>query len=113
MTTLPVPLPMPVVVTRHQCPHCRRYTRASLTRVQQHMDVCWKNTAARGCKTCRHFEPATSEGPYEGHPGWPEECGAGEGIGRPVGLIFPKDGLTLFDGTTGRALPANDAQAAE
>lgn len=33
--------------------------------------------------------------------------GAGDGIGRPVGLIFPHDGLTLFDGTTGRALPGN------
>ena len=31
--------------------------------------------------------------------------GAGDGIGRPVGLMFPKDGLALFDGTTGRALP--------
>lgn len=33
--------------------------------------------------------------------------GAGDGIGRPVGLVFPNDGLTLFDGTTGRALPGN------
>ncbi|PZQ82940.1 MAG: ABC transporter ATP-binding protein [Ancylobacter novellus] len=33
--------------------------------------------------------------------------GANEGIGRKVGLIFPHDGLTLFDGTTGRALPGN------
>ncbi|WP_018389511.1 ABC transporter ATP-binding protein [Ancylobacter sp. FA202] len=31
--------------------------------------------------------------------------GAGDGIGRPVGLMFPKGGLALFDGTTGRALP--------
>ncbi|MGA0562555.1 ABC transporter ATP-binding protein [Ancylobacter sp. VNQ12] len=33
--------------------------------------------------------------------------GANEGIGRKVGLLFPHDGLTLFDGTTGRALPGN------
>ncbi|WP_428028957.1 ABC transporter ATP-binding protein [Ancylobacter sp.] len=32
---------------------------------------------------------------------------AGDGIGRPVGLILPSEGLTLFDGTTGRALPGN------
>lgn len=31
--------------------------------------------------------------------------GWGDGIGRPVGLMFPKEGLALFDGTTGRALP--------
>jgi hypothetical protein len=73
-------LPMPVVVTRHQCPHCRRYTRASRPRVEQHMAVCWRNPAARACKTCKHFEPATSDGPYPEHPGWPEECGAGKGI---------------------------------
>ncbi|MGW4040445.1 hypothetical protein ACWEIM_29920 [Streptomyces sp. NPDC004778] len=85
MTTLPVPLPMPVVVTRHQCSHCRRYTRASLTRVQQHMAVCWKNPAARGCKTCRHFEPP-EPGPYDEHPGWPEGCGADGGpeLERPI-----------------------------
>jgi multiple sugar transport system ATP-binding protein len=28
----------------------------------------------------------------------------GEAIGRPVGLIFPTEGLLLFDGVTGRAL---------
>jgi len=31
--------------------------------------------------------------------------GGDDGIGRKVGLLFPHDGLTLFDGTTGRALP--------
>ncbi|MBS9478006.1 ABC transporter ATP-binding protein [Ancylobacter radicis] len=30
---------------------------------------------------------------------------AGGGIGRRVGLLFPSEGLALFDGTTGRALP--------
>lgn len=31
--------------------------------------------------------------------------GVGSGIGKPVGVLFPLDGLILFDGTTGRALP--------
>ena len=33
--------------------------------------------------------------------------GTGDGIGRPIGMIFPTEGLLLFDGTTERALPAN------
>lgn len=33
--------------------------------------------------------------------------GAGDGIGRPIGMLLPNDGLLLFDGTTERALPAN------
>lgn len=33
--------------------------------------------------------------------------GSGDGIGRPVGMVFPTDGLILFDGATGRALPAH------
>lgn len=32
--------------------------------------------------------------------------GTGDGIGRPVGMVFPTEGLILFDGATGRALPA-------
>ncbi|NUP16504.1 MAG: hypothetical protein HOZ81_10440 [Streptomyces sp.] len=80
-----VALPMPVVVTRHQCPHCRRYTRADPKRVQWHMARCWHNPGARGCKTCKHFEPS-APGPYEGDPGWPEECGAEDGpaLERPI-----------------------------
>ncbi|MFJ8555287.1 hypothetical protein [Streptomyces sp. NPDC093676] len=69
-----VDLPLPVVVTRHQCPHCRRYTRARRDRVKQHMARCWQNPAARACKTCVHYEPADPDGPYPEHPGWPEGC---------------------------------------
>lgn len=71
--------PLPVVVTRHQCPHCGT-TRAKKPAAAAHIGRCWQNPDARGCKTCKFFEPATSEGPYSEHPGWPEECGAGEGI---------------------------------
>lgn len=74
-----VDLPAPIVVARHQCPHCRRYTRARKDRVVEHMGRCWQNPAAQACKTCRHYEPA-EEGPYPEHPGWPEGCGAGRDL---------------------------------
>lgn len=35
-----------------------------------------------------------------------DACGEGGGIGRPVGLALPAEGLVLFDGPTGRAMPA-------
>lgn len=65
-------LPTPVVVTRHQCPHCRR-TWAKRAAAEAHIGRCWKNPAARACKTCVHFEPP-EDGPYPEHPGWPEGC---------------------------------------
>ena len=66
-TAPPVDLPMPVVVSRHQCPFCRRYTRASLTQVQDHMTRCWANPGLRCCKTCTHHQTAS------GTPGDPDE----------------------------------------
>lgn len=74
-----VDLPIPVVVTRHQCPHCR-ITRAKRAAMVAHIARCWQNPAVRACKTCRHYEPP-QEGPYPQHPGWSEDCGAGELIG--------------------------------
>ncbi|WP_399559233.1 hypothetical protein OH809_45510 (plasmid) [Streptomyces sp. NBC_00873] len=76
MTT--VGLPIPVVVTRHQCPHCR-ITRAKKAAAVAHIGRCWQNPAARGCKTCVHFVPP-EEGPYPEHPGWPEGCEADRDI---------------------------------
>jgi hypothetical protein len=49
------PLPTPVVVTRHQCPHCRR-TWAKRAAATAHLARCWKNPAARACKTCAHYD---------------------------------------------------------
>lgn len=69
-----IDLPTPIVVTRHQCPHCRR-TWAKQPAAAAHMARCWQNPAARGCKTCHHYEPADPDGPYPEHPGWPEACG--------------------------------------
>jgi hypothetical protein len=62
-----VDLPMPVVVSRHQCPFCRRFTRASLAQVQDHMTRCWQNPGLRCCKTCTHHQDAS------GTPGSPDE----------------------------------------
>jgi hypothetical protein len=68
-------LPIPVVVTRYQCPFCR-ITRAKKARMVEHIAGCWRNPAARACKTCVRFEPP-EEGPYDEHPGWPAGCEAG------------------------------------
>lgn len=53
-----VDLPMPVVVSRHQCPFCRRFTRADAAQVRDHMTRCWRNPALRCCKTCTHHQDA-------------------------------------------------------
>lgn len=47
--------PIPVTVTRYRCPHCSR-SHAAKFRARQHIERCWYNPDARGCKTCRHFE---------------------------------------------------------
>jgi hypothetical protein len=62
-----IDLPMPVVVSRHQCPFCRRYTKASLAQVQDHMTRCWQNPALRCCKTCTHHQDGS-------HPEDDESC---------------------------------------
>jgi hypothetical protein len=62
-----VDLPMPVVVSRHQCPFCRRFTRADLRQVQDHMTRCWQNPALRCCKTCTHHQDGS-------HPEEDESC---------------------------------------
>ncbi|MGQ4733461.1 hypothetical protein ACUN3E_38105 [Streptomyces sp. Ju416(a)] len=96
-----VDLPTPLVVTRHQCPHCRRYTRASLTRVQQHMAACWKNPAARTCKTCVYHQEESIDPGHYCHPGmrcrcndWDEACTHPEG---PEDYTFPVTGCPLWE----------------
>jgi hypothetical protein len=56
-----VDLPTPVVVSRHQCPFCRRFTRANLAQVTDHMTRCWENPGLRCCKTCIHHQTADAE----------------------------------------------------
>lgn len=76
-----VDLPTPIVVTRHQCPHCRRYTRADPARVEWHMARCLKNTTARNCGTCEHHQQESIDYGHQCHPGlhcgcndWDEAC---------------------------------------
>ncbi|MET8694767.1 hypothetical protein ABZV65_19740 [Streptomyces bauhiniae] len=81
-----VDLPMPVVVSRHQCPFCRRFTRADLSQVQDHMTRCWQNPRLRTCKTCAHYQPESTDFRHQCHPGyhcgcndWDESCTHPEG----------------------------------
>ncbi|MET9517460.1 hypothetical protein [Streptomyces sp. NPDC002994] len=67
-----VDLPLPVVVTRHQCPYCR-ITRSKRSAAVAHMARCWNNPANRTCRSCVHFEPAVSYGDCE--PGRRCSCG--------------------------------------
>lgn len=71
-----VDLPMPIVVTRHQCPHCRRYTKANLRQVQQHMTTCWRNPALRTCKACVHHQQESIDYGHQCHPGY--HCGCND-----------------------------------
>jgi len=48
--------PIPFKVTRYRCPHCPR-TASRPVRIREHMTRCWQNPAAKGCKTCKHFDP--------------------------------------------------------
>lgn len=91
-----VDLPMPVVVSRHQCPFCRRYTRADLRQVQDHMTRCWQNPALKTCKTCTHHQDAS------GTPGSPDEWL--EACTHPAGpeedYQFPVLHCPLWEGTS-------------
>ena len=68
-------LPMPVVVSRHQCPFCRRYTRADAAQVRDHMTRCWQNPGLRCCKTCVHHQDGSGFEDVESctNPGGPDE----------------------------------------
>ena len=83
-----VDLPIPVVVTRHQCPHCRR-TWSKPTAATAHIARCWKNPATRSCKTCVYLVPP-EEGPYPEHPGWPEACDAERDISAGLATGCPQ-----------------------
>lgn len=80
--------PIAVKMTRYKCPHCSR-THSRPVRAREHMARCWFNPEARGCKTCKHFEPAWSE-PADwaigyGGSGAEEACGVDIDLtGRPA-----------------------------
>lgn len=70
-----LPAPIPLMVRRYQCPFCPR-RQASKARTVEHMGRCWQNPAARGCKTCKHFDRAYGE--------YGDGCNAGVSLeGRP------------------------------
>ena len=74
--------PIAVRVTRYQCPPCGR-THSSKRRAVEHIGRCWRNPAARGCKTCRHFDQYPGE-PDVGLIGG-EFCDAGVSLaGQPA-----------------------------
>ncbi|MFF7527329.1 hypothetical protein [Streptomyces pseudovenezuelae] len=91
-----VDLPTPVVVSRHQCPFCRRFTRSDPRQVTDHMTRCWQNPALACCKTCTHHQEAS------GTPGSPDEWL--EACTRPEGpeyeeYRFPVLHCPLWEGT--------------
>lgn len=73
---------IPLVVTRYQCPHCRR-TRAKRPAAESHIARCWQNPAVRACTTCEHYDPGgdacgCDPGCNWGAPGpIPPSCNAG------------------------------------
>ncbi len=74
--------PIPVRVLRHKCPHCSR-TASRPVRVREHMARCWYNPAARGCKTCAHFEQDAGDAEIGLVGG--ESCAVGVSLaGRPA-----------------------------
>jgi hypothetical protein len=75
--------PIPVRVLRHKCPHCPR-TASRPVRIREHMDRCWHNPAARGCKTCKHHDFEYGE-PDVGLDGDGDVCEQGVDLaGRPA-----------------------------
>lgn len=84
--TAVVDLPMPIVVSRHQCPFCRRYTRANQDAVTKHMRSCWHNPGLRCCKTCAHHQHSVPP-TVDGDPGWDECCTHTDGP--ETGYSFP------------------------
>lgn len=78
--------PIPVRVTRHRCPHCPR-SYAAKRRCADHIGRCWYNPHNRGCKTCRHFNPAERADPTTGYGGMPEECEQGVDLSGPGPIV--------------------------
>lgn len=70
-------IPIQITVTRYVCPFCRR-GRSTGKAAVAHIARCWRNPAARACKTCKHYDAGVLAG-YEDPP-MPEECEAGVDI---------------------------------
>lgn len=68
--------PIVITVKRHKCPCCGK-SYANKGSAVAHINRCWHNPAAKGCKTCRHYEPADSGDWEVGDTGLPEFCQRG------------------------------------
>ena len=66
-------------VLRYFCPHCST-SRAHKPAMVAHIARCWRNPAARSCKTCRCYQPPEAPDYHDGYPGCPEGCDGGEDI---------------------------------
>lgn len=82
--------PLPVAVTRYQCPHCRR-TRSKQAAAAAHIARCWQNPDARGCKTCTHFDQEQSGG--DCFPG--RSCNCNDGWERCTAGLSIENGLVI------------------
>lgn len=77
--------PREITVTRYVCPHCSR-GHSKKPAAEAHVARCWKNPAARGCKSCYFHTPAGGErgGCVPGHNCdcnvIDEDCGQGVDI---------------------------------
>lgn len=92
--------PIPVLVRRHKCPHCPR-TASRPVRIREHMERCWFNPAARGCKTCKHHDFEYGE-PDVGLVGDGDVCDQGVSLdGRPACGTCKGVGETFDRGTLG------------
>lgn len=66
--------PIPVTVTRFECPFCR-HRRSARKAAREHIARCWLNPAARSCKTCANFTDEPGGDPCEA--GRPCACNQG------------------------------------
>jgi hypothetical protein len=75
--------PIPRRVLRHYCPHCGK-SRSARTAAVNHIARCFKNPAAKSCRTCACYQPVEqpeySDYGRPSYPGCPEGCDAGVNI---------------------------------
>jgi hypothetical protein len=97
--------PIPLRVVRHKCPHCAR-SHSRPGRAREHIARCWHNPAAKGCKTCKHFETYADE--------YGDDCVAGVDLtGRPACETCRGGGLVFLEGLGASECPTCGGDGAE